>query len=98
MPESGAEATSVIWSVPQCPFTIECSARVLDDIRLIVTDAFFSLARGGLEIGGVLLGKFDGNRLAISEYAALECEHAYGPSFTVSPNDRAMLRELVRQA
>ena len=94
MTESGTDSTTLTWSVPECPFTIEASARVLDDIRLAVTDAFFSLPRGGAEIGGILLGKFDHGRLVISDYAALDCEHAYGPSFVLSPPDEARLREL----
>jgi len=44
------------WSAPACPFAIGYPARVLDDIRLAVVDAFFSLPRGGAEIGGILLG------------------------------------------
>ena len=58
-------------------------------------DAFFSLPRGGAEIGGILLGSFDNGRLVISDYAALDCEHANGPSFTLSPRDEARLTELV---
>jgi proteasome lid subunit RPN8/RPN11 len=95
MTESGTDSTTITWSVPECPFTIESSARVLDDIRLAVTDAFFSLPRGGAEIGGILLGKFDNGRLVIGDYAALDCEHAYGPSFTLSPPDEARLTELL---
>jgi proteasome lid subunit RPN8/RPN11 len=94
MTDSGTDSTTLTWSVPECPFTIESSARVLDDIRLAVTDAFFSLPRGGAEIGGILLGTFDHGRLVISDYAALDCEHAYGPSFALSPPDEARLTDL----
>ncbi len=69
---------------------------MLDDIRLSVTDAFFSLPRGGAEIGGVLLGDWQEGRLTISDYAALDCEHALGPSFTLSVSDEARLQELIR--
>ncbi|MEO8596117.1 MAG: hypothetical protein ABI759_22550 [Candidatus Solibacter sp.] len=95
MPEGGTDNPVILWSVPQCPFTIEASARVLDDIRLAITDAFFSLPRGGAEIGGVLLGKFDGAKVTISDYAALDCEHAFGPSFVLSPADEARLSSLI---
>ena len=95
MTDSGTERATLTWSVPECPFTIDSSARVLDDIRLAVTDAFFSLPRGGAEIGGILLGTFDNARLVISDYAALDCEHAYGPSFQLSPPDEARLRDLL---
>ena len=95
MTESGTHSATLTWSVPECPFTVESSTRVLDDIRLAVTDAFFSLPRGGAEIGGILLGSFDHGRLVISDYAALDCEHANGPSFTLSPPDETRLKELL---
>jgi len=95
MTESGIQSATLVWSVPECPFTVECSTRVLDDIRLAVTDAFFSLPRGGAEIGGILLGAFADGRLAITGYAALDCEHASGPSFVLSPPDEARLAQLL---
>ena len=94
----GPESSLVTWSVPQCPFTIESSARVLDEIRLEIMDAFFSLPRGGAEIGGVLLGRFANGRLSIQGYRPLECEHAFGPSFTLSENDFGRLEELLAAA
>ena len=96
--EHGAEIASGKWSVPQCPFEIEYAARVLDDIRLAVVDAFFSLPRGGAEIGGVLLGKWEGDRVSISGFEPLACEHALGPSFTLSARDQAQLAEMIGAA
>jgi proteasome lid subunit RPN8/RPN11 len=92
--DHGALAT---WSTPQCHFTIEYSRKALDDIRLGVVDAFFSLPRGGAEIGGLLLGRFDEHRVQILDYAPIECEHASGPGFTLSPTDQARLGELLGQ-
>jgi proteasome lid subunit RPN8/RPN11 len=83
------------WSAQECPFTIGYSPRALDDIRLAVVDAFFSLPRGGAEIGGILCGNWDGERLTITDYAALDCEHAFGPSFALSPRDEAQLAALL---
>jgi proteasome lid subunit RPN8/RPN11 len=86
------------WTSPECPFTIEYAPRTLDDIRLAVMDAFFSLPRGGAEIGGILCGNWDGGRLAITDYAALDCEHAFGPSFALSPRDEAQLAGLLAKS
>jgi proteasome lid subunit RPN8/RPN11 len=71
---------------------------VLDDIRLAVVDAFFSLPRGGAEIGGILLGQRWKGRLAIQDYVALDCEHAFGPSFSLSQRDQDRLAELLASA
>src|SRR5580700_909524 len=95
MPESEDAAALPQWNAPECPFTVAYSAQALDDIRLAVVDAFFSLPRGGAEIGGVLFGSWDGKRLAITGYAALDCEHAFGPAFTLSPDDEARLANLL---
>ncbi len=95
MIESQTESTQGIWNPPQCPFAVEYSPRVLDDIRLSVVDAFFSLPRGGAEVGGILLGKYDGARVIVSDYQPLECEHAFGPTFVLSARDLEKLRELL---
>jgi proteasome lid subunit RPN8/RPN11 len=92
---SPTDSQFATWTTPQCPFTIDYSVRVVDDIRLAVVDAFYSLPRGGAEIGGILLGSRDKKRVVIADYAPLECEHAYGPSFTLSDNDHAKLQELL---
>src|SRR5580698_6905904 len=96
--EHGIETAVGEWIAPQCPFRIEYSARVLDDIRLAVVDAFFSLPRGGAEIGGILLGQHDAGRVLISGFEALDCEHATGPSFTLSARDLSLLAEMTAAA
>jgi proteasome lid subunit RPN8/RPN11 len=98
MMENDPESEVATWKAPQCPFTIEYSLRALDDIRLAVVDAFFSLPRGGAEIGGILLGQRLKRRLVIEDYVALDCEHAFGPSFALSPRDQDRLAELLVSA
>ncbi len=93
--DNGALGT---WSTDQCPFAIEYSRKALDDIRLAVVDAFFSLPRGGAEIGGILLGKVEEHRIQILEYAPIECEHAFGPAFTLSETDQARLGDALGQS
>jgi proteasome lid subunit RPN8/RPN11 len=93
--ERSKDSPLVSWSAPQCRFAIEYSPRVLDDIRLAVVGAFFSAPRGGVEIGGILLGDFQKKRLRITGYAPVECEHAFGPSFTLSDRDQERLTELL---
>ncbi len=92
---STPEPALVRWSVPECPFAIVYEPRVLDDIRMAVVDAYFSLPRGGAEIGGILLGRRTEGALVITDSAPLECEHAFGPAFTLSANDRSRLGALL---
>jgi proteasome lid subunit RPN8/RPN11 len=85
----------IAWDAPECPFRIEYAPQVLDEIRLAVVDAFFSLPRGGAEIGGILLGRHGEGAVTITGHRPMECEHFFGPSFTLSPRDENNLRELL---
>src|SRR5947209_7773685 len=96
--EIHSEKTFAQWTAPESPFVIEYSPRVLDDIRLAVTDAFFSLPRGGAEIGGILLGRRYEGRITIVDSISMNCEHAFGPSFVLSPRDHAGLGESLATA
>src|SRR6266536_5613356 len=75
MMDSPAGSKSAQWRAPECPFTIEYAIAVLDDVRLAVVDAFFSMPRGGVEIGGILLGDYQDSRVSIVNSVPLECEH-----------------------
>ncbi len=96
--ETHSENGFALWSALNCPFRIEYSPRILDDIRLAVIDAFFSLPRGGAEIGGILLGRHEKDRLVILDSLPFECEHALGPSFVLSRQDYARLANLLAVA
>ena len=98
MNEAPSDSALSSWRVPECPFAIEYAPRVLEDIRLAVADAFFSLPRGGVEIGGILMGQWQAGRLRVTGHAQLDCEHAHGPSFTLSGNDQDRLRALLSHA
>jgi hypothetical protein len=85
----------ISWEVPQCPFHIEVAVSVIDDIRLAVVEGFFSVPRGGVEIGGVLFGDRQTHRIVIHSFRRIECEYKSGPSFILSARDRARLAQLL---
>ncbi|MGH9659324.1 MAG: hypothetical protein ACRD96_12325, partial [Bryobacteraceae bacterium] len=71
---------------------------MLEPIRRSVVDAFFAIPRGGLEVGGVLFGRRDGDTVRIEAYREVECEHAAGPGFTLSARDEARLAACLRDS
>lgn len=80
------------WEVPQCPYQIQYEVSVLQRIARDVFEGFQALPYGGLEVGGLLLGTVEEDSLIqITGYAPLPCEHASGPSFLLSENDKANL-------
>ncbi len=98
MSEIATQGTFGTWNVPECPFTLAYAPEAMDSMRLAVTDALFSLPRGGAEIGGVLLGRHTSDRVTIEDHTPLDCEHVTGPSFVLSARDETILRELLEAA
>ena len=80
------------WTVPESPVDIEYSMSVIEEIRTAVAEGFQRLARGGIEVGGILYGTVVGRRLRIMALREIACEHARGPTFHLSENDRELLR------
>ena len=91
MTETPSEISLASWQVPECRFLIEYSLPILDEIRRISVDAFFSLPRGGAEIGGILFGAHGDDTVRIQAYRPMACEHAFGPGFVLSDKDKAQL-------
>jgi hypothetical protein len=79
------------WVVPESPVDVEYSLIVIDEIRQVVADGFQRLQRGGIEVGGVLYGTREGRIVRITAMREITCEHARGPTFHLSDNDRAAL-------
>ncbi len=79
------------WEDPQCPFRVEWAPDKLNKVRIAVVDAFYAVPRGGIEIGGLLLGRLAGKTLYIDDFAPVECEHLTGPSFALSDKDESAL-------
>ena len=96
-PETGQPSQACqIWRVPECPFPIEWSAAMMEQIRLAAMEALFSVPHGGAEIGGVLWGTRADGRVRILAARPLLCEYALGPTFTLSGKDRVRLEALLQ--
>lgn len=81
------------WSVAESPVTIEYSLVVIEEIRHEVAEGFQKLSRGGMEVGGVLYGTRDGRTVTVLAMRPMACEHARGPAFLLSDQDRSILAE-----
>lgn len=73
------------------PLRIEYSAGAIEAVRAAAVDGLYKLARGGLDVGGLLLGRKDGDTVRILDSLPVACEHARGPSFLLSANDETAL-------
>ncbi len=86
------------WNPEGQPWTIEYSWELMEAIRAAALDGLFRIARGGIEIGGVLFGERKGQVIRIRAARQLPCQYSTGPSFILSPIDRENLAHLLADA
>lgn len=77
---------------------IDFSADAMEAVRAAVVEGYYKLARGGLEVGGVLFGRLDEHGVRIAAARPIACQYAYGPSFVLSEGDHAGLALLLERS
>lgn len=82
-----------VWTLAGASFTITYPIGLLHEIDFLVNDGYRRIPHGGIEIGGLLIGRSDESSAHIEAFRIIECEHAAGPSFVLSERDLAGLRD-----
>ncbi len=83
-------------SLPGTDRVIHLSLDAVDGILSEVMTGFGAIPRRGAEVGGLLLGRNEGQVTRIETFAMAPCEHRRGPSFLLSDRDREGLAGIVR--
>ena len=78
--------------------TVEFPLEIMDELRLAASSGMRQLARGGLEIGGVLFGSHRDKLVRVVNWRSIQCEHSHGPALLLSGNDRQALKSLLESA
>ncbi len=77
----------VLWPSRNTNPSIQCSVRFLDELRELAAAGFRRYPWGGVELGGILLGRFEADYTVIMGFRAFDCEHEYGPAFELTARD-----------
>ncbi len=80
-----------LWAASSGAPSIEFSPSLLEEIRSDVVRALHGMGKGGLEVGGILLGTFEGENYRIDTWRLVRCDHSRGSSFLLSERDVATL-------
>lgn len=84
------------WQSPGGSFTLHYSMRVLEEIRAEVMMAMYGPGRGGVESGGLLLGRREeGGSFHLEGWLPIRCDHSRGASFLLSSREVAALANQV---
>lgn len=85
----------VSWQRRDAPVTIRLRPQAMQGIYQEVMEGFNALPRRGVEVGGVLLGVRDGDRVTIEDFEPVLSEHRFGPSYLLSETDTQSLKETI---
>jgi general secretion pathway protein A len=96
--ETDVQAGFGLWKIEGNPQSVEFTLEFWAAIVNSVMADFLRLPYGGTDVGGVLFGARETDRVRILAYRPLECEHAHGPSFQLTEHDEAGLRRLLDEA
>jgi hypothetical protein len=97
-PESGTTtAPFYVWKPAEKPVSVQLQFDVIDKILLEVMRGFGAVPKRGAEVGGILLGTIEtqGGRttVKVEDFEVIDCDHASGPSFILSEDDRSAFAE-----
>ena len=81
------------WACAPLGGEIECAPAVLNAACAAALAGLRKLAKGGLEVGGLLFGERANGLTRILATRPIACEHRFGPSFVLSDTDKALLAE-----
>jgi hypothetical protein len=95
LPLEEAKNQSLQWTVPECPYLVVVDGPLINEIRIAVVEAFYSVPRGGVEIGGVFFGVRCDQKIEIRAHRPIMCEYLTGPSFSLSVKDQLGLAGLL---
>ena len=84
-------STRLHWRYAPLDAEVACSNAVLEEIRRHCVESLSLFSRGGLETGGILLGRRSDRSVEIVRTLPIGCEHKLGPLFILSAADERSL-------
>jgi hypothetical protein len=85
--------TEYVWNEANRKLSIHLSLDVVSQLGLSAMEAYKSVPRRGLEVGGLLLGHRENGSIYIQGFEPVESEHRTGPSYKLSDVDVIHLDE-----
>ena len=88
------------WESPDGSRSVVFARGVASAIRAHALEGFHSLPRRGAEVGGLLLGRVLRTKPLLARITGFEdipCSHAFGPSYILSEEDKAVLEAALQR-
>jgi TonB family protein len=92
-PVERALASYLESRIADTTLTVKLSVSVIERLSVAVMDGFKAVPRRGLEVGGLLLGRIEGDCVLVDDFSPVACEHVHGPSWLLSEKEKAFLAD-----
>jgi hypothetical protein len=89
--EQSTAAGTATWLAGNGGFRVDYPVLLFESIRRKASFAMHGIGHGGIEIGGLLLGRCDGDHFELLSWRPIHCDHSRGSSFLLSDRDVATL-------
>lgn len=89
--------TDYVWNDPEGRVSIHLPLDVVSRLGLDAMEAYKSVPHGGLEIGGLLLGRRVGGTIYIDGFEPVESEHRLGPHYKLSERDTQVFEDALKR-
>ena len=101
-PETGTStAPFYVWKPAGKSISVQIQFDVIDRVLLEVMRGFGAVPKRGAEVGGILLGttevQGDHTLVKVEDFEIVDCDHASGPSFILSDDDRSGFEESMQR-
>jgi hypothetical protein len=80
----------------QTAISLSFLAAARDGIVKETVAALHAVPRRGAEMGGVLLGRYEEDRIVVEDFEPVACEHRWGPVYRLSERDLRGLEEMLQ--
>ncbi|MBE0659969.1 MAG: hypothetical protein IH602_19910, partial [Bryobacteraceae bacterium] len=88
---SQASAHTRLWTASSGSPSIHFDPTLLDELRTESVRALHGMGKGGIEIGGILLGTIGDGLYTVQMWRPVRCDYSRGSSFLLSERDVATL-------
>ena len=86
------------WEAEGFGAVIRYQKAAMDSVRQAALAGLQKIPKRGLEVGGILFGRRDGQEIRIEQWREIACEHAQGPGFHLSERDLEGLEQTLADA
>jgi hypothetical protein len=82
-----------VWAPPGQTFSVQLDLGVVERLGGEVLRGFGAVPKRGAEVGGLLLGRIDGDVIRVEDFEPIPCAYRRGPSYLLTGEENAVFAD-----